>query len=104
MIDEIRSKPASDRAWIGVTFESIAGAAAAVQIGLQPNTRGAVVVAVFSASPGVEGRPEARATSSSRSTAGGALVPDMSKASTRSNRATRSCSTSSTAPGHGVRP
>jgi S1-C subfamily serine protease len=52
VIDEIRSKPASDRAWMGVTFESIASAAAAAQIGLQPNTRGAVVVAVFSASPG----------------------------------------------------
>jgi S1-C subfamily serine protease len=52
VIDEIRSKPANARAWIGVTFDSIASAAAAVQIGLQPNTRGAVVVAVFSASPG----------------------------------------------------
>ena len=55
VIDEIRSKPASQRAWIGVTFDSIASAAAAVQIGLQPNTRGAVVVAVFSASPGSKG-------------------------------------------------
>jgi serine protease Do len=52
VIDEIRSKPADKRAWIGVTFDSIDSAAAAVQIGLQPATRGAVAVAVFADSPG----------------------------------------------------
>jgi S1-C subfamily serine protease len=52
VIDEIRSKPADQRAWIGVTFDSIASAAEAVQIGLQPDTRGAVAVAVFADSPG----------------------------------------------------
>jgi S1-C subfamily serine protease len=51
VIDEIRSKPAGRRAWIGVTFDSIGSAAAAVQIGLPPATRGAAVVAVFAGSP-----------------------------------------------------
>jgi S1-C subfamily serine protease len=51
VIDEIRSKPADKRAWIGATFDSIGSAAAAVQIGLPPATRGAAVIAVFSASP-----------------------------------------------------
>ena len=51
MIDEIRSKPADQRAWIGVTFDSIDSAAAAVQIGLAPDTRGAAVIAVFADSP-----------------------------------------------------
>ena len=36
VIDEIRSKPADQRAWIGVTFDSIDTAAAAVQLGLPP--------------------------------------------------------------------
>jgi S1-C subfamily serine protease len=51
VIDEIRTKPADKRAWIGVTFDSIDGASAAVQIGLPPATRGAAAVAVFSGSP-----------------------------------------------------
>jgi S1-C subfamily serine protease len=54
VIDEIRSKPADQRAWIGVTFESIATASAAVQIGLQPNVRGAVAIAVFAKAPGAK--------------------------------------------------
>jgi putative serine protease PepD len=51
VIDEIRTKPADKRAWIGVTFASIESASAAVQIGLPPDTRGAAAVAVFSGSP-----------------------------------------------------
>jgi putative serine protease PepD len=51
VIDEIRSKPAGSQAWIGVTFDSIDSSAAAVQIGLQPDARGAAVVAVFADSP-----------------------------------------------------
>jgi putative serine protease PepD len=51
VIDEIRTKPADKRAWIGVTFDSIDGASAAVQIGVPPNTRGAAAVAVFNGSP-----------------------------------------------------
>jgi serine protease Do len=51
VIDEIRRKPADQRAWIGATFESIDSAAAAVQIGLTPEVRGAAAIAVFSASP-----------------------------------------------------
>jgi serine protease Do len=51
VIDEIRSKPAAQRAWLGATFDSIDTAAAAVQIGLAPGTRGAAVIAVFADSP-----------------------------------------------------
>ena len=51
VIDEIRSKPAAERAWIGVTFDSIDTAAAAVQLGLSPETRGAAVIALFAAAP-----------------------------------------------------
>ena len=51
VIDQIRSKPAGRQAWIGVTFDSIGSSAAAVQIGLQPDVRGAAVVAVFADSP-----------------------------------------------------
>jgi S1-C subfamily serine protease len=51
VIDEIRSKPAGQRAWLGATFDSIDTPAAAVQIGLPPDVRGAVVIAVFAGSP-----------------------------------------------------
>jgi len=51
VIDEIRSKPADQRAWIGVTFDSIGTPADAVQLGLPPDTRGAAVIAVFARSP-----------------------------------------------------
>jgi S1-C subfamily serine protease len=51
VIDEIRTKPAAERAWIGVTFDSISTPAAAVQLGLSPNTRGAAVIALFAGSP-----------------------------------------------------
>jgi putative serine protease PepD len=51
VIDQIRTKPAGRQAWIGVTFDSIGSSAAAVQIGLQPDARGAAVVAVFADSP-----------------------------------------------------
>jgi S1-C subfamily serine protease len=51
VIDELRSKRAGSQAWIGVTFDSVASSAAAVQVGLQPDTRGAAVVAIFSATP-----------------------------------------------------
>jgi putative serine protease PepD len=51
VINEIRSKPADQRAWIGATFDSIESAAAAVQIGLTPDVRGAAAIAVFADSP-----------------------------------------------------
>ena len=51
MIDEIRHKPGDKQPWIGVTFGSIGNAAAAVQLGLPPGTRGAAAVAVFTGSP-----------------------------------------------------
>jgi S1-C subfamily serine protease len=52
VIDEILRKPARGQAWLGVTFDSVGNAAAAVQLGLPPDTRGAAVVAVFAGSPG----------------------------------------------------
>jgi S1-C subfamily serine protease len=51
VINEIRSKPADQRAWVGATFDSIDSAAAAVQIGLAPGVRGAAAIAVFADSP-----------------------------------------------------
>ena len=51
IIDEIRSKPADKRSWIGASLDSVDSAGAAVQLGLQPDIRGAVVVAVFAGSP-----------------------------------------------------
>ena len=51
VIDEIRSKPADQRAWLGVTFDVIDTAAAAVQLGLPPETRGAVVIGALSGQP-----------------------------------------------------
>lgn len=52
VINEIRTRPAASRAWIGVTFGSISNASSAVQIGVPPGTRGAAAIAVFTASPG----------------------------------------------------
>jgi S1-C subfamily serine protease len=51
VIDEIRHKPGDRQPWIGVTFASIGNAAAAVQLGLPPGTRGAGAIAVFAGSP-----------------------------------------------------
>jgi S1-C subfamily serine protease len=51
VIDEIRSKPNDQQAWIGATLAAITSSDAAVQIGLPAGTRGAAVVAVFSNSP-----------------------------------------------------
>jgi S1-C subfamily serine protease len=51
VIDELRGKRPGSQAWIGATFDSIDSSAAAVQIGLQPDARGAAVVAVLAAGP-----------------------------------------------------
>jgi S1-C subfamily serine protease len=51
VIDEIRSKPADQRAWLGVTLDVIDTPAAAAQLGLPPETRGAAVIGSFSDSP-----------------------------------------------------
>jgi S1-C subfamily serine protease len=51
VIQEIRGKPASERAWIGASFDSVGSAADAAQLGLPPDVRGAVVVAVFGGGP-----------------------------------------------------
>jgi S1-C subfamily serine protease len=51
VIDEIRSKPSDKRSWIGASLDSVDSDATAVQLGVPPATRGAVVVAVFAGSP-----------------------------------------------------
>ena len=51
VIQEIRSKPAERRAWLGVSLASVDSSAAAAQLGLDPSVRGAVVVSVVPASP-----------------------------------------------------
>ena len=51
VINEIRSKPADQRAWLGATLDSIDSAASAVQIGLAPEIRGAAIIALFGDSP-----------------------------------------------------
>ena len=80
VIDEIRSKPAGSQAWIGVDVRLDRSSAAAVQIGLQPDARGAAVVAVFADSPASKAGLR-RATSSWRSTARPVRsAADMSKA------------------------
>jgi S1-C subfamily serine protease len=51
VIDQILSRPAGKQVWIGATFDSVASDAEAVQLGLEPEARGAAVVAVFADSP-----------------------------------------------------
>jgi len=51
VIQEIRSKPAERRAWLGVSLDSVDSDLEAAQLGLDPSVRGAVVVAVVPASP-----------------------------------------------------
>ena len=51
VINEIRSTAGRPARWIGATFDSIDSAAAAVQIGLAPEVRGAAAIAVFASSP-----------------------------------------------------
>ena len=46
VIDEIRNKPASKRAWLGVALAAVASAADAAQLGLADDVRGAVVVSL----------------------------------------------------------
>ena len=97
---------ASQRAWIGVTFDSIASAAAAVQIGLPPDTRGAAVDRRLLREP----RPRRPACSEGDVVVAidGEAVRSAARhvegARARASRATRSCSTSSTAPARGVPP
>ena len=104
VIDEIRSKPAGRQAWIGVTFDSIGSAAAAVQIGLQPDARGAAVVAVFADSPASKaGLREGDVVVAIDGQAVRSAA-DVEGAARRTSRATRSCSTSSTSRARGAPP
>jgi S1-C subfamily serine protease len=54
IIAEIRSKPLNQRTWIGAALDSIDSAAGAVQIGLPPDVRGAVVIAVYAGGPAAQ--------------------------------------------------
>jgi putative serine protease PepD len=51
VIREIQSKPQDRRAWLGVSVDSVDSAVAAVQLGLDPSVRGAVVISVVPAGP-----------------------------------------------------
>jgi S1-C subfamily serine protease len=51
VIQEIRRKPADRRAWLGVAVDSVDSDVKAVQLGLDPSVRGAVVISVVPASP-----------------------------------------------------
>jgi putative serine protease PepD len=51
VIDEIRSKPPDRRAWLGVAVGSVSTDEDAAQLGLDPSTRGAVIVSVVPTGP-----------------------------------------------------
>jgi S1-C subfamily serine protease len=54
IIDEIRNKPAARRAWLGASFDVVDSSVAAAQLGLPPDVRGAVVIAVFAGGPAAQ--------------------------------------------------
>jgi putative serine protease PepD len=54
VIDAIQAKPAGRGAWLGAAFDSVGSDAEAVQLGLAPGTRGAVVVTVFAGGPAAQ--------------------------------------------------
>jgi S1-C subfamily serine protease len=54
VIREIQTKPAGRRAWLGVALDSVDSAAAAVQLGLSPDARGAAVVTAYAGGPAAQ--------------------------------------------------
>jgi S1-C subfamily serine protease len=54
VIAEIQAKPAGQRAWLGIAFDSVETAAEAAQLGLPPDTRGAAATAVYAGGPGAQ--------------------------------------------------
>ena len=54
VIKEIRSQPLDRRAWLGVSVDSVDSVIKAVQLGLDPTVRGAVVISVVPASPAAQ--------------------------------------------------
>jgi S1-C subfamily serine protease len=54
VIAEIQAKPAGQRAWLGIAFDSVETAAEAAQLGLPPDTRGAAATAVYAGGPGAK--------------------------------------------------
>jgi S1-C subfamily serine protease len=51
VIDEIRTEPLEERAWLGVSIESIESSVEAAQVGLPTDARGALIVGVYPGSP-----------------------------------------------------
>jgi S1-C subfamily serine protease len=54
VIREIQTKPTGERAWLGAALDSVDSDAAAVQLGLAPEARGAVVIAVYAGGPAAQ--------------------------------------------------
>jgi S1-C subfamily serine protease len=51
VIRAIQAKPAGPRGWLGASLDTVDSDAGAVQLGLAPDTRGAVAVAVYAGGP-----------------------------------------------------
>jgi S1-C subfamily serine protease len=51
VIRAIQAKPAGPRGWLGASLDTVDSDTAAVQLGLAPDTRGAVAVAVYAGGP-----------------------------------------------------
>jgi S1-C subfamily serine protease len=54
IVEEILSEPPDERAWLGVQIESVSSSAAASQLGLPPDVRGALIAGIFPGSPAEE--------------------------------------------------
>lgn len=55
IVQEILDEPPEQRAWLGISVQSVASAAVAQQLGLDPDARGAMVAGVFPDSPAEDG-------------------------------------------------
>ena len=104
VIDEIRTKPAGKRPWIGVTFDSIGSESAAVQIGLPPGTRGRRRGRRLRRQPGRQGGPaRGRRRGGGRRPARALGRGHGEGGRSAGSRATRSFWTSSISRGRGAR-
>jgi putative serine protease PepD len=54
VIREIQTTPTGDRPWLGAALETVDSAAAAAQLGVPPDTRGAAVVEVYTGGPAAQ--------------------------------------------------
>ena len=55
IVEEILSEPPEERAWLGVQIQSVSTPAEASQLGLPPDTRGALIAGLFPDGPAEEG-------------------------------------------------